>query len=172
DYSRTEEIYKTIDKSTPSGTYEINNQQVILSDNGDIEISGVSIDKKYTNALHLSQDITLDVPFPEWDFFRGQNDFILRTEMNEQQWNEMKSELLIELQKIWDVVNSGNAEGLRPFLEARCLEYDQAFYTEPGENLNDFIRTINQDILDPEYTLPPIELKYTDISVGYERNIL
>jgi hypothetical protein len=160
--------------TSPSGTFD-SHLAFRTSDKGDVRIGPAKIAqlKGEGSQIHvLSRSFDVQMPFPEWAFFRGDK---LR------QWFEFDSsearraanqEILGAYRKVWSFLQKKDVNGFLDACEERSHETDLAFYKGPGETRAALRKSLESAIEDPEFELAPVEpspgktWKYTVGSTG------
>lgn len=158
--------------SSPPGTFD-SHHGFRPSDKGDLRVGTVKLVHLTGNAseIHvLSRTFDVQLPFPEWAFFRGEK---LR------QWWEFKDrqerqptyeEILGAYRKVWSFLQKRDVNGFLDACEERSREIDIAYYKQAGETRARLRKDLESAIKDPAFELATLDgagfWKYTVGSTG------
>lgn len=158
--------------SSPPGTFD-SHQDFRPSNKGDLRVGPAQLVHLTGNAseIHvLSRTFDVQLPFPEWAFFRGEK---LR------QWWEFKNreerqptyeEILGAYRKVWSFLQKRDINGFLDACEERSREIDMAFYKQSGETRARLRKDLESAMNDPEFELTTLDVKgswkYTVGSTG------
>ena len=80
---------------------------------------------------------------------------------------------MLEVYKpVWDALKNDDTKALETIFGPRCKEYDQAFYTEEGQNLYELIVYLKSLINDEGLALREMPLDTVDVCVSFNLKMI
>ena len=161
--------------SMPTGNYQFVKGETTLTDHAlDSVISDIKIMPAYEKGMDgvFKRNFLANVPFPTWSFFDGEKLFDgYHPLKNKDVYRSAKSSLWPKVEKLWDIFESKKMDEILPLFEFRSKEYDQAFYREPGNTLEQLENSL-QNVYDNEYPLNRKESKKMKMVVSFANNLV
>jgi len=154
--------------SSPSGIFDSNNEFKI-SENGDIKVSDISVEKipTFKGGLVYSRKIHAPSSIPLWKFFES-DDLENYDILGDDEYYQKLNTLLAEYLKVQDAITNKNIEILKPLFMERNNELDKAFYRKPGETENTLFESLNDSASDKKLKL--IDLDKLSVNFNVEKN--
>lgn len=145
--------------SSPPGLFD-SHQGFRASDKGDVRVGPakiVHLTGKGSLIYVLGRTFEVQLPFPDWAFFRGEK---------MKQWWEFESEkamdpaydeILGAYRKVWSFLQKRDVNGFLDACEERSREVDLAYYKQPGETRTGLRKDLENAMNDPKFELATVE---------------
>jgi len=169
-FNDTETLFKSIATSTKKVSSSIINNELIAKDNGEYQTGEYTLSEGITKSLQISHSVILPCPFPEYKFFQA-DELTYHEALSDEQWEATRADLIKAYQPIWNAIKDDDSEAMVQLFSARCSEYDQAFYTEEGQNLKELIAHLRSIIHDDVWTQFELDIENVDVTVAYNGKI-
>ncbi|PKF63507.1 hypothetical protein CW745_01255 [Psychromonas sp. psych-6C06] len=172
-YSDVEALQSTLISSSRPCQFNIHNSNIKLADDGKFAIGEYQVGKGITEALQISQTITLPTPFPLWRFFEA-DELKHHYDMTDEEWEVARKDLYNNAyQPLWQAINDNDKEKLKQLFTERGKEYDLAFYKpNKGQDTYEMVHHISGLINDSELeSVLPINFDYSDICVSFNHQL-
>lgn len=166
-----QDLYK---QSSKSGKFSFGTGGEIIESTGspDFEVEDITLAPIYMNGAGATFRRSFDavVPFPEWEFFKGEK--IFETPMARENYSENKTLVLGLVSDIRGVLETRDLERILPLFELRSKELDLAFYKEKGETLRELRRSL-EVIFNKKFPMSEMkEPKYLQLLVSYDGKLV
>ncbi len=171
DYDDVPALYTSIEGSSPAQHFNIIDGELIDSESGAFSVGDYELKKGITNALQVTQKVTLPCPFPEWKFFSADT-VPYHVTLSDEDWKATRALMIKEAyQPVWDAINNKDIDAMQALFRSRCAEYDQAFYTQEGQNLYELVVHLVGIINDPVWTQLRLDFDDVDLHVAMNEKI-
>jgi len=161
--------------SMSTGAYEFVNGTTVLADHAqDSVISNIKSLPNYVNGLDgvFQRIFTANVPFPQWAFFDGDELFGgYHPAKNDDEYDAAENIIWPKVLELWDLFEAKQLEKILPLFEFRSKEYDQAFYREPGNTLEQLKNSL-ENVYASKYPLNRKENKNMQMVVSFANNLV
>ncbi len=161
--------------SMVSGAYQFNNGKTVLADHAqDSVVSDIKSLPNYVKGLDgvFQRSFIANVPFPQWAFFEGDKLFDgLHPEKSKEEYRTAKAVVWPKVQELWDLFEAKDLAKILPLFDFRSKEYDQAFYRESGNTLEQLKNSL-ENVYASNYPLNKKENKKMQLLVSFANNLV
>lgn len=179
------DIVFTADYSAPStnltknsmatGNYLFIKGETVVTDNAtDSIIGGVQSMPIYEKGMDgvFKRNFSANVPFPKWAFFDGDKLFDgYHPLQNDEQYDKAKAVIWPKVEELWKLFESKDLAKILPLFEFRSKEYDQAFYREPGNTLEQLKNSL-ENVYASNYPLNKKDETKMQLVVSFANNLV
>jgi len=172
-YSDVESLLATLENSSQPSQFNIVNGEKIVSDDGAFITGDYSVENGMTEALHISQKITLPAPFPLWRFFEA-DELTYHLDLTDEEWESTRKHMVEEVyQPLWQALNDNNLNALTELFKGRGEEFDQAFYkANKGQDTFEMVHHLKGLINDEDIeSIRPVLLDASDVHVSFNQKL-
>ena len=161
--------------SMVSGAYQFNNGKTVLAAPAqDSVVSDIKSLPNYINGLDgvFQRSFVANVPFPQWAFFDGDKLFNgYHPLANDEQYDKADAIVWPKVQELWDLFEAKELDKILPLFEFRSKEYDQAFYREPGNTLEQLKNSL-ENVYASNYPIDRVDNKQMQLVVSFANNLV
>jgi hypothetical protein len=161
--------------SMATGTYQFVNETTELVANAqDSVVSDIKVLPNYINGLDgvFQRSFTANVPFPQWAFFDGDILFDgYHPKKNKEEYHSAKAVVWPKVEELWDLFEAKQLDKILPLFEFRSKEYDQAFYREPGNTLEQLKNSL-ENVYASKYPIDRVDNKQMQLVVSFANNLV
>lgn len=132
------------------------------SEQGDVLVGPAYIRQltgKYEHIQILCRSFNLHLPFPEWDFFRGEYVRPMWEWESDEASEPAYQEILAAYQKVWKILSARDINGFLVACGERSRETDIAYYKKPGETRDRLRRALEIAMKDTDLELATLDVK-------------
>ncbi|CAA0103993.1 Uncharacterised protein [BD1-7 clade bacterium] len=155
-----------------NGNYVLSNDGYKHSENGQDGYLGeilVLPDPFDEEGVTYSRQFKANLPFDEWEFLKG--DVFFQYPMNEENYEELEEQIWPLVIDLWDLFEKKDIAVIREIFAPRSLEYDTAFYKEPGTTLREMMTALD-GFYEEEYPLNRKHRDYMQMNVSYSGRLV
>jgi hypothetical protein len=161
--------------SMATGAYQFNNGKTLLADHAqDSVVSDIKVLPNYINGLDgvFQRTFSANVPFPKWAFFDGEQLFNgYYPAQGDEQYDNAKAVIWPKVLELWDLFEAKKLDKILPLFEFRSKEYDQAFYREPGNTLEQLKNSL-ENVYASNYPIDRVDNKQMQMVVSFASNLV